>query len=483
MTSDSTVILWFRQDLRLADNPALTAAIDSGARLLPLFILDEDPDDSWAPGAASRWWLHRSLAALDKDLRKLGAPLCLRRGKADTVLRQVIDESGAEAVYWNRCYEPAAVARDKSLKSVLRDDGITVESFNGNLLVEPWELTTGQGRPYKVFTPFWKALLAHGAPPAALAKPKKLQGRMGIAGDKLVAWGLLPRKPDWAAGFPDHWTPGEAGAAARLSEFLDDAAGSYGNDRDRPDLPGTSRLSPHLHWGEISPRQVWQATRHAIDAGRTPESPALAFLRQLGWRDFSSNLLFHWPTLPEKPWREDFDAFSWRDDDKGFAAWCRGATGYPLVDAGLRELWATGWMHNRVRMVAASFLVKHLLIPWQRGEAWFWDTLVDADLANNAAGWQWVAGSGADAAPYFRVFNPVAQGEKFDPKGVYVRRWVPEIADLPDDVIHKPWEAAPEVLKDAGVTLGETYPQPLVDHKAARARALAAYEDVKKNKS
>ncbi|WP_340117176.1 deoxyribodipyrimidine photo-lyase [Pelagibius sp. 7325] len=478
MPLHSPVIIWFRQDLRLADNPALAAAAERGAPVLALFILDDSGD--WAPGGAARWWLHHSLAALSRDLEKLGAPLCLRSGKAEDVLPRLAKETDAGAVFWNRCYEPHAVARDSKLKELLKSDGIEVASFNGALLVEPWELKTGQGEPYKVFTPFWKALLAGGAPPAPLAPPKKLKGFDGIDSEALEDWTLLPTRPDWAGGLRERWTPGEKGAGQRLGTFLDTAAKTYKNDRDRPDHEGTSCLSPHLHWGEISPRQVWQATRHAVAAGALNDGAAEAFLRQLGWRDFSHNLLFHWPDFPEKPWREAFAAFAWQDDDDAFTVWCKGRTGFPLVDAGLRQLWATGWMHNRVRMIAASFLIKDLLIPWQRGEAWFWDTLVDADLANNAAGWQWVAGCGADAAPYFRIFNPVSQGEKFDPKGDYIRRWVPEIAALPDDVIHRPWEASQEVLKKAKVTLGETYPAPMVDHKAARARALAAYEDVKK---
>jgi deoxyribodipyrimidine photo-lyase len=478
MPAAAPTIVWFRRDLRLADNPALAAAAARGAPLLPLFILDtaEDP----APGGASRWWLHHSLEALAGDLRRFGTPLCLRRGVAEEILPELARRVGAGAVFWNRCYEPQAVARDKRLKKKLSDDGLEVSSYNASLLVEPWELQTGAGAPYKVFTPFWRALQAAGDPPAPLAPPKKLKGLDNIAGDDLDTWKLLPVRPDWAAGLRAAWTPGERGAAARLAAFLDGAAAGYKAERDRPDRAGTSRLSPHLHWGEISPRQVWWATRHTVAAGDLTENAAEAFLRQLGWRDFSYNLLFHWPDFPKRSWRREFAAFPWRDDEAAFRAWCRGHTGYPIVDAGLRELWATGWMHNRVRMIAASFLVKHLLIPWQRGEAWFRDTLVDADLANNAAGWQWVAGCGADAAPYFRIFNPVAQGEKFDPKGDYVRRWVPELASLPDNAIHRPWEAPEGVLEQAKVILGATYPKPIVDHKAARLRALAAYEQVKK---
>ncbi len=480
MTDNPPSIVWFRQDLRLADNPALSAARDSGAPVLPVYVLDAAAGGDWSPGGASRWWLHHSLASLQRDLKAAGAPLCLRRGDSAQVIKELVAETGAAAVYWNRCYEPWAVARDKKLKADLKDQDVAVESFNGSLLVEPWELKTGQGGPYKVFTPFWKALQARGAPAAPLPGLRKLDGCKRAESDSLDDWGLLPTQPDWAGGLRETWTPGEKGARERLADFLDEAAKDYKSDRDRPDRAGTSRLSPHLHWGEISPRQVWQATQHAIDAGKTGEPAALAFLRQLGWRDFSASLVFHWPDFPDRSWRREFDDYPWKDDDKNFKAWSRGCTGYPIVDAGLRELWTTGWMHNRVRMIAASFLIKHLLIPWQRGEAWFWDTLVDADLGNNAAGWQWVAGSGADAAPYFRIFNPVSQGEKFDPKGAYVRRWVPEIAELPDALLHKPWEASEAELKKAGVTLGETYPEPIVDHKAARARALDGYEQVKK---
>jgi len=479
MPQTAPSLVWFRQDLRLADNPALVAAVDRGAPILPVYILDEAGD--WPPGGASRWWLHHSLVGFAADLKKLGAPLCLRRGKAAEILPTLMKETGAEAVFWNRCYEPDAVARDKTLKTALIRDDVEVRSFNGSLLFEPWELKTGQGEPYKVFTPFWKALQAAGPPRAPLERPKKLHGLKDVDSDSLDDWHLPPTKPDWAGGLKQAWTPGERGAAARVAAFLDEAANAYPAERDRPDLAGSSRLSPHLHWGEVSPRQVWQAARHAVDAGGLRAGSAEAFLRQLGWRDFSHSLLFHWPDFPEQPWREEFAAFPWRKDDDAFDAWCRGRTGYPIVDAGMRELWTTGWMHNRVRMIAASFLVKDLLIPWQRGEAWFWDTLVDADLANNAAGWQWVAGCGADAAPYFRIFNPVSQGEKFDPKGDYVRRWVPELAKLPDDLLHKPWEASTEALKQADVTLGESYPEPMVDHKAARARALTGYEMVKKS--
>lgn len=473
-------IVWFRQDLRLADNPALAAACEAGGKVVPLYILDDDTAGSWQPGGAGRWWLHHSLQALGRDLKKRGAALCLRRGEAAAILPDLAAETGATAVYWNRCYEPFAIARDKKLKAELKERGLTVESFNGSLLSEPWEIKTGQGGPYKVFTPFWKALLAAPEPAAPLPAPKKVDGFAGQASDELDAWALLPIKPDWAGGLRETWQPGETGAASGLGSFLDEAAANYKNKRDNPSIRGTSRLSPHLHWGEISPRQVWHTVKHAIARDGLSESAGLSYLRQLAWRDFSHVLLYHWPEFPETSWKPEYDSFPWRDDEQAYTAWCRGRTGYPIVDAGMRELWHTGWMHNRVRMITASFLIKHLLIPWQRGEAWFWDTLVDADLANNAAGWQWVAGSGADASPYFRIFNPITQGEKFDPKGDYIRRWVPEIADLPDAYLNKPWEAPPDVLESAGITFGETYPKPMVDHKAARERALAGYETIKK---
>ncbi|NIA68876.1 deoxyribodipyrimidine photo-lyase [Pelagibius litoralis] len=480
MSSPSISIVWFRQDLRLADNPALAAACARGGKILPVYILDDETPGSWRPGGASRWWLHESLSSLDRGLEVLGAKLCLRRGKAAEVIGALTKETGASAVFWNRCYEAHAIRRDTNLKANLRDQGIDAESFNANLLFEPWEIKNGQGGPYKVFTPFWKALLAGPAPATPEPPPASVDGLRSVAGDSLADWNLRPDKPDWAGGLRKQWTPGEQGAGQRLDAFLDEAAETYKTRRDQPAESGTSRLSPHLHWGEISPRQVWQTCQRAIATGSVREDAVMAFLRQLAWRDFSHVLIYHWPDFPEKSWKPEYDSFPWRDDEQAFTAWCRGRTGYPIVDAGMRELWHTGWMHNRVRMITASFLIKHLLIPWQRGEAWFWDTLVDADLANNAAGWQWVAGSGADASPYFRIFNPITQGEKFDPQGHYIRRWVPELSKLPNDFLNKPWDAPAEVLTAAGVTLGETYPLPMVDHKAARDRALAGYQEMKK---
>ncbi len=476
------VICWFQQDLRLEDNRALAAALASGRPVLPLYILDDETPGAWASGRASRWWLHHSLDALRQALRARGSDLILRRGPTQAVLDSLIDESGAGSVAFSRRYEPHARALETALATGLTARGIEVKRYAGSLLIEPEAVATKDGRPYKVFTPFYKACLEAidlGSAPRPL--PKELPRPDALpAGDALDDWGLLPRTPDWAGGLRETWTPGEAGALQRLESFLEGPVAAYGEERDRPDREGTSRLSPHLHFGELSPRLCWQRAQRALETnGRRGDAGIRSFLRELVWREFSSHLLFHWPELPEAPFRPAFARFPWAENPEHLAAWQRGLTGYPIVDAGMRQLWHTGWMHNRVRMVVASFLVKHLLIPWQAGEAWFWDTLVDADLANNAASWQWVAGCGADAAPYFRIFNPVLQGEKFDPQGTYVRRWVPELSGLPDSCLHKPWAAGEEVLRAAGIALGRTYPKPMVEHAAARARALEAFATIK----
>jgi deoxyribodipyrimidine photo-lyase len=474
-SSDSTpAIVWFRQDLRLSDNPALSAAATGGGAVICLYVLDDSGD--WPMGGASRWWLHHSLTALRASLQARGGDLILRRGPAGEALSELASETGARAVFWNRCYEPWAVARDTAIKSRLKAEGVEARSFNAGLLYEPWTIQTKTGEPYKVFSAFWRACALAGEPEAPAAAPETLPRlHHDLRSDALDEWALTPSRPDWAGGLRDAWTPGETGAQDRLDHFLNSTIGWYRADRDRPDRPHTSKLSPHLHFGEIGPRQVWRATQAL--AGHT--SDAEKFLTELGWREFSHHLLFHFPTLPERNLRAAFDAFPWADDPAGLEAWRRGRTGYPIVDAGMRELWTTGWMHNRVRMIAASFLVKDLLLPWQAGEAWFWDTLVDADLSANAASWQWVAGSGADAAPYFRIFNPVLQGEKFDPDGAYVRRWIPELARMPSTWIHKPWLAPPAALAGAGVRLGQSYPRPIVDHGVARDRALAAFAAIK----
>lgn len=471
MTTSPPTLLWFRQDLRLSDNPALIAATRKGP-VIPVYILDDEAPGQWKRGGASRWWLHHSLAALDADLQKLGSRLILRRGPALKVLQSLIGETGANAIHWNRQYEPWAIARDTRIKEQLRAQNLHTESFNASLLREPWEMKTGTGGPYRVFTPFWRAVRADMPSLDLPQAPRQVPGPASWpTSEPLASWKLLPTKPDWATGFGPLWTPGERGARKRLDAFLSKALDGYASNRDRPDIEATSRLSPHLHFGEISPRQVCKAAM-AQAQSQGKEGGADKFMSEVGWREFSYHLLYHFPHLPERNYREAFDAFPWNDDDTAFRKWTRGQTGYPIVDAGMRELWTTGYMHNRVRMVAASFLIKHLLIPWQRGEAWFWDTLLDADLANNAASWQWVAGSGADAAPYFRIFNPVMQGEKFDTAGTYVRRWIPELKDCPDRFIQRPWEA-PDFTS-------LRYPAPIVEHTMARDRALKAFQSLPK---
>lgn len=475
-SAEAPALVWLRQDLRLSDNPALDAAVKTERPLVFLYLLDDETPGKWRMGGASRWWLHHSLTALIRDLEKRGAQLVLRRGAAREAIPRFIEEIAAAAVFWNRGYEPYAVARDTALKEALLASGVEVASFNAALLIEPWALKTKAGEPFKVFTPFWRAALQSGAFRTPLAAPKKLHAYAGpVLSDALAEWALTPSRPNWAKGFAPLWSPGEAGAQAALATFVDDNLKAYPEARDQMGEGGTSRLSPHLHFGEISPAQIYASVETAAHTSPRVRQAADKFLSEIGWREFSTNLLFHWPTLPDENWRVQFDAFPWRDDEEVFRAWCDGRTGYPVVDAAMRELWATGYMHNRARMIAASFLIKHLLIDWRRGEEWFWDTLLDADLANNAASWQWVAGSGADASPYFRIFNPVTQGERYDADGAYVRRWVPELAKLPDAVLHSPWEADAATLASAGVVLGETYPAPIVDHAAARARALAAF--------
>ena len=476
-------LVWFRQDLRLQDNPALHAAVTRGGAVVPVYILDDVGEGQWPAGGATRWWLHHSLAALDAALRERGSRLVVRCGDTAEILRELIKQTGADAVYWNRRYEPAAIARDAKLKTEFAAAGLEAKSFNGALLHEPHTIKNKQGGPFQVFTPYWRYCLT-----LPVAEPLKLGARELAAPETwpqsvpLPELELLPRLP-WADGFSEAWEPGEAGATKRLRAFVARAMADYDDRRDTPDVDGTSRLSPYLHFGELSPRQIWAAVQAlGKDSGVFPPSRgAGVFLKEVGWREFAHHLLFHFPQTPEQPLREEFARFPWADDPRGekLRAWQRGLTGYPIVDAGMRQLWRTGWMHNRVRMVVASFLVKHLRLSWNHGAAWFWDTLVDADLANNTLGWQWSAGCGADAAPYFRIFAPVLQGQKFDTAGDYVRRWVPELAKLPAVYIHAPWEAPPEVLATAGVRLGENYPKPIVDHAAARAEALAALKKLR----
>ncbi|WP_029259277.1 MULTISPECIES: cryptochrome/photolyase family protein [unclassified Microbacterium] len=443
MTSPS--IVWFRDDLRLADNLALRAAIERGEAVIALYVLDEESPGIRALGGAARWWLHHSLASLDERLRERGGALVLRRGPAERIVRDTVAEVGAGAVYWNRRYGGAERAIDSALKASLRAEGLEVTSFAGSLLHEPWTVTTGSGTHYSVFTPFWRACLALPAPRAPLPEPRTVEGSQRTpATEALEDWSLLPTAPDWADGLRETWEPGEPAARRRLRHFLDEDLGHYDRARDEPASGATSRLSPHLRWGEISPFTVWHEAVGVDGAG--------GFLSELGWREFAWHTLYHSPDLASENLRPEFDAFPWPPlDPTHLDAWQHGETGVPLVDAGMRELWHTGYMHNRVRMVVASFLVKNLLIDWRRGEEWFWDTLVDADEASNPFNWQWVAGSGADAAPYFRVFNPELQAKKFDPQNLYISRWA---ADAPAE--------------------------PIVDLGDTRKAALAAYDVVKR---
>ncbi len=470
--SAESVIVWFRRDLRLGDHPGLAAAVATGLSVVPVFLWAPEEDREGNPGAASRWWLHQTLAALQQSLQAKGSRLVVRRGPTAEALLHLAAETGARQVFCSRIYEPAPLASDPELRRQLQAKGVSLETFNGSLLFEPGSIRTAAGGSFRMFTPFWRALWnqrgALRAPqrtPGSLPAPRTWPQSLDIS-----ALGLEP-KIDWAAGIRATWAPGEAAALKRLKQFAQGRIRHYCDDRNRPDEDGTSRLSPHLHCGEISPVAIW----HAV-ADRQGAEP---YLRQLAWREFAYHLLVENPETISKPFQPQFRHFPWRRNARRLRAWQQGHTGYPFVDAAMRQLWTTGWMHNRARLVVASFLVKHLLIPWQQGAAWFLYTLVDADLANNAMGWQWVAGCGVDAAPYFRIFHPVTQGERFDPQGTYVRRWVPELAGLPSEWIHKPWEAPSSILTAAHVRLGTTYPRPLVDHKQARQAALEAFQEMK----
>ena len=470
--SPAPVIVWFRQDLRLADNPALRHAVDGDRPVICLYINDELTPGVRKLGGASKWWLHHSLTALAEDIAQFGGRLILRSGAAADIVTKVAEESGADAIVWNRRYGAAEQDCDAGVKSGF--DG-EAHSFDGLLMHEPTEVRTGAGNPYKVYTPFWKSFDASDAPREPLPKVTKINGFDGtLESEDLSDWHLLPTKPDWSGGIADHWEVGERAAHVQMREFLKTSVEDYDKQRDFPAIDGTSSLSPHLRFGEISPHTLWQAAMEA-DAGKG----GLTWRKELVWREFAYHLLHHFPDIPEENFQKKYDAFPWRQDGEALARWQKGETGYPIVDAGMRQLWQTGWMHNRVRMIVGSFLVKHLLIHWRDGEDWFWDTLVDADPASNAAQWQWVAGTGADAAPYFRIFNPITQAEKFDPDGNYIRQWVPELADLPTKYLGAPWEAPKDILAKANVVLGETYPKPIVDHKEARQRALDALSEVK----
>ncbi|GMU44235.1 MAG: deoxyribodipyrimidine photo-lyase [Xanthomonadales bacterium] len=460
-------LVWLRRDLRLADNAALHAALAAGYVPVPVYVHAPHEESPWEPGAASCWWLHHSLAALDAELRALGSALVVRGGDSMAEIDRLLAQTGAVAVFWNRLHDPVLVRRDRAIKAALRERGVIVDSHGGHLLAEPTSIRNAAGEPYRMFAPFWRTLKTVLPTDAPLPAPRRLPAH-SVAGLTLAELRLLP-EVEWDAGLHGAWAPGEEGAHDLLERFATAALEGYAGGRDRPDKPGTSRLSPHLHFGEISPRQiVHRLLRRASAARRELAEP---YLRELGWRDFGHHLLYHFPHSDREPLQASFAQFPWVEPEpRKLRAWQRGRTGIPIVDAGMRELWHTGWMHNRVRMIVASLLTKNLRYHWRNGALWFWDTLVDADLANNSQGWQWAAGCGADAAPFFRIFNPVTQGERFDPRGAYVKRWVPELAHLPPEHIHQPWSVG-------GV---RGYPKPIVDLKRSREEALAAFRGMRR---
>jgi len=470
------VLVWFRQDLRIEDNPALAAALNTGKPLIPVYIHAPDEEANWPPGGASKWWLHHALDALEAQLHKYGSGLVLRSGASLETLLDICKTHKVSNVYWNRRYEPAIISRDAHIKQHLLDAGIDAESFSANLLHEPVTIQNRSGNPFRVFTPFFKHMRTLPVEAPVPVPVEKLTAPVSAPGsDSLQSLNLLPEIP-WDKPFYQYWDPSLNTASQVLTGFVQQRARHYKDCRDKPAINGTSRLSPYLHFGQLGPRQVWQAL---VQSGPVDGPGEYTFWSEIGWREFAHHLLFHFPETPEQALNRSYSQFPWQADDAYLKAWQTGQTGYPIVDAGMRQLWQTGWMHNRVRMITASFLVKHLLQPWQQGARWFWDTLVDADLASNTMGWQWTAGCGADASPYFRIFSPMLQGEKFDANGDYVRTWVPELNKLPARYIHKPWEAPYGTLEQAGVKLGDNYPKPIIDHKVGRERALAALSENK----
>ena len=468
-------VMWFRQDLRLADNPALTNALEDG-KTLAIFIFDNVNSKEHVNGAASKWWLHHSLIKLNKSLQN---KLCLFRGNPIDILDEINKQFEISNIFWSRCYEPWRIKRDKKIKKHFNDQNVNVNTFNGSLLWEPWNIAKKDGTPYKVFTPYYrKGCLNSDKPRVPLPAPN-LTNLISIDNHdlKIEDLELLP-KHNWYNKMTSLWSPGEEGALSKIDEFISNGLNNYKEGRNFPSNKNVSQLSPHLHFGEVSPNQVWY--RAKTKEGKLGIKKDLDhFLSELGWREFSFNLLYHFPFLPKENLQKKFDNFPWDNDRDKLKKWQKGLTGYPIVDAGMQELWQTGYMHNRLRMVVGSFLVKNLLLHWHHGERWFWDCLIDADLASNSAGWQWIAGSGADAAPYFRIFNPITQGQKFDPDGKYTRKYLPVLNDMPDKFLFNPWEAPEDVLRSAGVKLGENYPLPIVEIGSSRQKALEAFATTK----
>ncbi|WP_343610084.1 deoxyribodipyrimidine photo-lyase [Novosphingobium sp.] len=453
------VLLWLRRDLRLADQPALRAAVDSGSPVIPVYVLDDETPRHRKMGGASRWWLHLSLQSLSQDLLQHDSRLILRRGRSEEVLADLAEETGAETIHALHHHEPWWLNAEKAVAKA----GLDLQLHHGNYLAPPGSVTSGAGTPYRIYTPFWRALQQHMPPPPPVAKPRHIPAPSHWPrSDDLADWHLLPTKPDWAGGFRAEWTPGEKGAHERLNDFIDEAR-HYGEARNLPSQEGTSRLSPHLAFGEISPAQCWHALEDDDSEG------AQIFRSELGWRDYAQNQIVSMPDYGARPANPAFEHFPWRDDLDALEAWEHGRTGYPIVDAGMRQLWHTGWMHNRVRMIVASLLIKHLGIDWRAGECWFWDTLVDADYAQNSVNWQWSAGSGVDANQFTRIMAPLTQSEKFN-AGDYIRQWVPELASVEGDEIHNP---------SALVRHKTGYPEMIVAHVEGRERALGAYRVMK----
>ncbi|KQT48955.1 deoxyribodipyrimidine photolyase [Aureimonas sp. Leaf454] len=473
-TGPGPIVVWLRDDLRLDDNPALAHAAETGQPVIPVFVLEEGGGGR-PLGGAHRWWLHHSLEAFRASLRDLGSDLVLKRGDPRTIVPDLVRETGAASLFYNRRYHRPAVETDDAVATALGT--IAVESFQANILHDPAAVKTKTGGFYKVYTPFMKTLRGNGEPRDPIDPPASLVAPKGglPASDDLAAWSLLPTRPDWSGGIARDWQPGEAVARSRFEDFCQSSLRGYDESREIPAEDGTTRMSPRLRFGEVSPYRLWHLAEEAARHNRVPPKAIETFRRELIWRDFNYHVLHHVGAIDRDNINPRFDGFEWQGTKSQLRAWQRGRTGYPIVDAAMRQLWQTGWMHNRMRMIVGSFLTKDLLIDWREGEHWFWDTLVDGDIASNTAQWQWIAGSGADAQPFFRIFNPITQGQKFDARGAYIRRYLPELAELSDKDIHTPWLAGSAALRKAGITLGETYPKPIVDHGEARERALAVY--------